>query len=360
MNKINKKILFVVAVTFASFGFFACADNDYVPENEVTYFETFDLWTKANYPDVAQHKVKEGLYIQIHKNSAENAAKPTDSCYVEIEYSSLIPTQQYVANTDPALARQLGTFSFVTNYVPFKFRLANWGSYYGLTNAHYEAIKMMSPEDEAEIVVAPNYGYYYTLDRTTMYEGFRGNGAIASQNIAYIKLKLVRYVLDGVREAEMIADNYADEHGLTRLESGLYTKKTLINSNEADSVRKDTTLTLNYVGYLVNGFVFDTNIKEVAEDHNIFDATRKYTPHSYTYNESDTTGYSGMIKAFKPVIKSMRLGEKVTFICYPSLGYGASGKYGTTTSAGTVGTLIYTQTPLIFDIEIIKKEEEEN
>lgn len=353
MNKINKKILFAVAVAFASFGLFSCADNNYVPENEVTYFETFDLWTKANYPEVAEHKVKEGLYMLIHKNSAENASKPTDSCYVQIEYSSLMPSQQYVANTDVALARQLGTFSYVTNYVPFKFRLANWGSYYGLTAAHYEAIKLMSPGDEAEIVAAPNYGYYYSLDKSTMYEGFRGNGSVSTQNIAYIKLKLVSSVLDGVREAETITENYAADHQLTRLESGLYRKKTLENPNEADSVRRDTTLTLNYTGYFVNGFVFDTNIKEVAEERNIYNPERTYTPLSYRYNESDTTGYGGMIKAFKPVIKNMRLGEKVTFICYPSLAYGAAGSYQST------GTLIYTQTPLIYDIEIIKKEEED-
>ena len=73
----------------------------------------------------------------------------------------------------------------------------------------------------------------------------------------------------------------------------------------------------------------------------------------YYKNNTDSLEYGGMIKAWRPVIAKMRLGEKATLIAYPSLCYGKDGAYNTS------GALIYSYTPLIFDIEIIKKEEEE-
>lgn len=359
MNKIKRSIISTVVIAFAVFGMFACADNNFEPQNEVTYFETFDAWVKKNYPHLNKVEGKDGLYMLIHKNSPADAPKPTDSCYVNIEYSSQMPNGHYLANTYPMLARQLNTFSFVTNYVPFKFRLVYWANYYGLTAAHFEALKQMSVGDSVEIVAAPNFAYYYSLDRLSMYEGFRGDGSSGSGTIAYINMKLTDFVLDGKRDAEREVDNYAHEHDMEHVEDGLFMKWITKSDIEADSVRKDTTLTLNYTGYFINDFVFDTNIKEVAEDHNIYNSDKKYLPLSFRYNQYDSSEYSGMIKAFKPVIKKMRLGDKITFICYPSLGYGSSGKYGSTSGTTNSGTLIYTETPLLFNLEIIKKEEEE-
>lgn len=359
MNKIKKSIISAVVIAFAVFGMFACADNNFEPENEVSYFETFDAWVKKNYPHLKKVEGKDGFYMLIHKNSPEGAPKVTDSCYVNIEYSSQMPNGSYLANTDPALALKLNTFSFFTNYVPFKFRLVYWANYYGLTAAQYEALKQMSRDDEVEIVAAPNYAYYYALESSSMYEGFRGNGSTANGSIAHIKMKLTDFVLDGKREAERNVDNYAEKHDMDYVEEGLYMKWTTKSDIEADSVRKDTTLTLRYTGYFINNFVFDTNIKEVAEERNIYNSDNKYEPLSFRYNEYDSSEYGGMIKAYKPIIKKMRLGDKITFICYPSLAYGANGKYGGTSSGVNSGTLIYTETPLLFNLEIIKKEEED-
>lgn len=351
MNRIKKNLVFTLAIATIAISVFSCADNSLTPENEISYFDTFDKWVKKNYPNIPKVDGKDGLYMKITQNGS--GSTPTDSCYVTIEYSSQLPNGNYIANTDPIVARQLNTFSHFTRYsAPFTFRLTNWGSYYGLTQAHYDALKLMKAGDEVEMVVAPNYGYYFSLEN--MYEGFNGNVTTSSSTASYIKMKLVSYILDAESEAKRAVRGYIDETW-NNLEEGLYMKKdpAYINNNEADSVRSDSTLKLNYVGYFTDKFVFDTNIEKVADENNIYvTTTGKYTPLSFHYNKSDSTNYGGMIKAMKPVIAKMRLGEKATFICYPSLAYGASGKYNTS------GTLIYTHTPLLFDIEIIKPEED--
>lgn len=352
MNRIKKSLISTLAVATIAISIFSCADNNFVPENEISYFESFDLWVAKNYPNIPKVEGKDGLYMKLTKNGSGEI--PTDSCYVSIEYSSQLPNGDYIANTDPMIAHRLNKFSNVTRYsAPFTFRLTNWGSYYGLTQAHYDALKQMRIGDEVEMVVAPNYGYYFSLEN--MYEGFKGNVTTSSSTASYIKMKLVDYVLNAESEAKKEVRAYVDETW-DYVEEGLYMKKdpAYINTNEADSVRSDSTLKINYVGYFTDKFVFDTNIEEVADLNHINTGTAsKYLPINFHYNKNDSTNYGGMIKAFKPTIAKMRLGEKATLICYPSLAYGASGQYNTT------GTLIYTYTPLIFDIEIIKKEEED-
>lgn len=353
MNR--NKLFTIIAVATLFVGAFSCADNNATVENEVSYFETFDKWVAKNYPDIPKVEGKDGLYMRITKNSAGNTTKPTDSSYVSITYSSMAPDGNYLVNMDPIFARQLNTFSYSTRYVPFKFRLHNWGAYYGMTLAQYEALKMMSVGDEVEIVAAVNYGYYYGLE--TMYQGFKGNTSPTSGVASYIKMKLNSFVLDAKREAENQVNTYVDNNW-SYVEDGLFMKKIIANDNVADSVRQDSVLKINYTGFFIDNFIFDTNIKSVAEENNIYSTDRTYVPSDYYYNKYDSTNFgatgssSNFIHAFKGVIGKMRLGEKVTMICYPSLAYGAAGSYGTT------GTLIYTQTPLLFDIEIIKKEEE--
>lgn len=362
MNRIKKGIFFALVVIGLGVSIFSCADNKLVPDPEVSYFDTFDLWVKKNYPHLQKVADTEGFYMSITKNTDGNTKKPTDSCYVSIEFSASLPNGAYFLNTDPVFARQLGSFSFNTHYVPFKFRVAEWGRYYGLTKAQYEALKQMSVGDEVEIVAAPNYGYDYSLDN--MYEGFGGNAKIAKESMAHIKMKLVSFVLDAEKQAEEDVQKYLKDRSEAgeiwhETERGVFYNKILINDNEADSVRVDSALKINYTGYFMDQFVFDTSIKEVAEDNNIYDSNRKYVPSDFYYNKGDTTNFGGSgetgnyIKSFKGVIEKMRLGEKVIMICYPSKAYGAEGKYSLR------GPLIQTHTPLIFDIEIIKKEEEE-
>ena len=372
MNKLKRNIFSLVAVATSMFAVVSCMEESIDTENEVDHYETMDAWMKkSNYSHLAKVKGEDGFYMNITKNSAEDAKKPSDSSYVYISYTSKYVNsddEQYIANTDIDLARKMGKYSSNARYVPFMFRLGEYGYYLGITGAHREALLKMSVGDEAEIVVAAN-GLGYPYDSPT-YEGFGGVLSINSymKSYAHIVMKLEHFA-ERIRvevDAENAVDEYVEVNEFKRAKDGVYYKKDVnfINDNQADSVRKDSTLMVKYVGRFMDGFVFDTNIKDTADYHHL--TNKKFENFSYNYiNDVDSVN-DGMIKAWKHVVSKMRLGEKATMIAYPSFCYGKDGVYGniiTDEDTGisiSTGALIYSYTPLIFDIEIVKKEEEED
>lgn len=342
---IKKGFTLLVAVS-AFLYLFSCADG-LDQEQEVDFYTTFDLWVAENYPELEKVEDTDGFYMRIIKNTDGNTEMPTDSDYVEISFSARTLDNRYAVNMDKERAYTLNSYSVNTHYVPFKFRLCYYYSYYGISYAQYLALQEMSIGDKVEIMVSPLYGYNYSA---TMYEGFGGDGSISSSSV-YIEMELTNFSTDAESDAAAEVKAYATERGWEYVEKGVYVNRTLINDNEADSLRTDSTLTLNYKGYFTDGFMFDTNDEDVAIDEYRWSSSSTYTPLSFYYSPSDTTNVEGTIEAYKKVISTMKLGEKATFISIPEYCYGATGSYSTS------GTLIYAHTPLIFDIEIIQDED---
>lgn len=111
----------------------------------------------------------------------------------------------------------------------------------------------------------------------------------------------------------------------------------------------DTTIYINYVGRLLNGKVFDTNIKRVADDNNL--SGGDYTPMAIqwadSYSElimgtSDST--PNMITGFAMTLWRMHPFGKAIGIFYSNYGYGYSGS----------GNTIPAYSPLMFEIEVVE------
>ncbi|MDD4491555.1 MAG: FKBP-type peptidyl-prolyl cis-trans isomerase, partial [Bacteroidales bacterium] len=102
-------------------------------------------------------------------------------------------------------------------------------------------------------------------------------------------------------------------------------------------------LQYNYVGKLLDGFVFDTNIEDTARKYNIYDATKKYAPLDLTAHIETETGDGKVIRGMARSILKMKYGEKA--ITFFSSDYG----YGSTEQSFGV------YQPLFFYIEVLKK-----
>lgn len=109
-------------------------------------------------------------------------------------------------------------------------------------------------------------------------------------------------------------------------------------ANEAGTgvVRGDT-VTVDYVGKLLNNEVFDTSIEQVAKDAGIYTSSRTYAPLEFR------PGYNFAIVGFEYAISLMKSGEKATVIFPSRLGYG-------TQPNGPVPA----KAPLIFVIDLQK------
>ncbi len=92
----------------------------------------------------------------------------------------------------------------------------------------------------------------------------------------------------------------------------------------AEDITKDTsrkiengdTISVNYVGKLEDGTIFDTSVKEVAVEAGIYNQMRNYEPLTFTVGEGQ------MIKGFDEGVVGMQVGEEKTLTVSPEEAYG--------------------------------------
>ncbi len=120
-------------------------------------------------------------------------------------------------------------------------------------------------------------------------------------------------------------------------ESGLY----YIVTEEGDGPKptEGQTVQMHYAGYLVNGTLFDTSIKELAQKEGVYNAQREpYAPFDVQYGSQ-----ARVIEGWKEGMSLMNVGDKYKLIIPPNLGYGARG----------AGGVIPPNAWLIFDVEMV-------
>ena len=132
------------------------------------------------------------------------------------------------------------------------------------------------------------------------------------------------------------------------LKYGFYYFRTAEPTTE-ESFAPNEKLYINYVGRLLDGTVFDTNVRDSARFYDIYDAYRTYTPATVTWysSGSDYTTIKmndGSVKdGFAYALSKMHPHEKGTAVFYSGLGYSSTG----------AGSYIPAFSPLRFDIEIV-------
>ncbi|WP_460484844.1 peptidylprolyl isomerase [Capnocytophaga sp. HP1101] len=98
---------------------------------------------------------------------------------------------------------------------------------------------------------------------------------------------------------------------------------------------------VNYAGYLKDGTLFDSNVKEIEETYGKYNPTREqqggYEAFPMPYNTS-----AQLIPGFRDALLTMKVGDKIRVFIPAALGYGERG----------AGDVIPPNSDLIFDIEI--------
>jgi len=91
------------------------------------------------------------------------------------------------------------------------------------------------------------------------------------------------------------------------------------DGGDADSsavVESGDFVTVNYVGELENGTVFDTSIEQVAQDEGIYNPDRTYEPFDFVVGSGQT------ISGFDEAVIGMSVGEEKTVEIPPEEAYG--------------------------------------
>jgi peptidylprolyl isomerase len=105
-----------------------------------------------------------------------------------------------------------------------------------------------------------------------------------------------------------------------------------------------TYINIDYAGYLIDGTLFDTSIKSIAQENNMYNPQREpYAPMPMEYGPQ-----AQVIPGFAEGISMLNVGGKGTLIIPPNLGYGERG-----------GGPIPPNSWLIFDVEIVEIAEQQ-
>ena len=121
-------------------------------------------------------------------------------------------------------------------------------------------------------------------------------------------------------------------------ESGIYFNTTKKGSGK--TIAQGQAVKVNYIGKLLNGKLFDTNIESVAKENNVYNPQRPYEPMEVP------AGVGQMIPGFDEALLKMKKGGKATVIIPFAQAYGSR----------DMGPDIPAYSTLVFDIEIVDAE----
>lgn len=275
-----------------------------------------------------------------------------DSFYVRVNYTYTDLKGTIEGTTSAKLSQQLGTYSETDYYGPVVWYAK--GIYAGIE----DIIKGMKPGGRRKALIP---SWLMTYERYDTVDEYLSASQDKSGGTGIYDLELVE-CFDYVNEWELdsisryLVHNYSSKFGTDPAKakadsSGAHGFYYISESVPSDAVSlQDTVVYINYVGRLLNGQVFDTNIRDTAIFHGIFSEGGSYKPVSVSYGDSWSKVTMGeestsVIKGFAHTLWSMKSFEKGTGIFYSPLGYGYRGS----------GSTITAYSPLCFDIQIVAK-----
>ena len=208
------------------------------------------------------------------------------------------------------LARVLGWYSNSNYYGPKYYELGYESIYAGLEEVMYK----MREGGKASFILPP--WLTYTSDKNSWNLGV--------STIYEIELKEVVENMLTWQQDTMKA--YANTHypGLDTLKANFYFKK--LHDAGADTI-DNSTVNVRYIGRLLDGWVFDTNIADTAKKYGIYNKDNEYAALEVLYSEDaqQMKDDNSLVEGFVMALKEMSYGDKAFTMFYSEYGYGSSG-----------------------------------
>ena len=334
-----KVLLRITAVTLAALACSCAKSPEYSTYDSSR--KVLDAWLRVNYPDA----VPSGRGIYVLESVRGDGPSLSDSTYYAfIEYNILDLDGNYIESTDKVINQRLGTYS-ACNYYGEKVVVRKNGEIYaGLE----DILDMMNIGGYVRAVVPSwllNSSVYDDIDK--YHENDPGGGH-------YIYEVSLVAATDDIYEWEVdTLESFSRTHyaGLDSLTEGYYYK--VLKEGPGDTIPNDTTIYIRYIGKLLDGHVFDTNIKDTAIKYGIYNSSTDYDTPAEVKMASSADGItmsgSTVVSGFGETIFRMKKDEEVVSFFWSKLGYGVNGS----------GNSIPPFSPLVFHIYMTDYEKDE-
>ena len=288
-----------------------------------------------------------GIYI-LDEKAGNGALTVTDNGYAIVECTTTDLEGNITAYTSPEVAKKLGEYSETTYYGPTVWLTMDATIPAGLQ----DALVGMKVGGYRKVLIPSWLMSYSTYETGAEYlnQSADYSPAVYEFTVKDYTDSIDVWQIDSIKR--YITKNYGSLDTFSNDTTGFYYKRLDGPENE-EAFTSDTTIYINYVGKLLNGLVFDTNIERVAKDNNLYSSSKTYKPVSISWKKDHneiTMGSeaSSVIGGFSMTLSKMKAMEKSMGIFYSPLGYGYSGSEPS----------IPPYAPLIFEIEIVAAPED--
>lgn len=348
MKKITSAILYTAAALFVA----GCAKTVEPGPNDANK-RFLDAWIHVNANDLDPT----GLGIYVLENEEGTGAEVERDGYAIVDYISTDLEGNISAYTDKMTAKQLGLYDTTSYYGPKVWTTAEETIQAGLA----DAIIGMKVGGRKKVIIPSWLLTYKVYDSAEDYLNPPAKKDETASSTGYDNTVYDIRVVDFAEniydwEIGKIGEYFAENADLgmsvaDSVQYGFYYKQ-ITFPKDTTSFPKDTTIYINYTGKLLSGLVFDTTDEKTAKNNGIFSSSKTYGPVPVKWAEEYTDiklDGSSVISGFALTLWQMRAYEKGRGIFYSPLGYSYSGS----------GASIPGYAPLIFEIEIVKKPEDE-
>ncbi|MCI1720567.1 MAG: FKBP-type peptidyl-prolyl cis-trans isomerase [Bacteroidales bacterium] len=322
---VNKcKVVLMVALCAMCFS--SCAKDDDESSTSIQK-RILDSYVKVNYPNAT--KLADGLTILEEKAGTGTKALTSNMvCYVHYNTYSLEGTCK--STTDSVLARHLGTYDASLYYGPTFFVIGTGQTSVGLE----ELFKRMKKGGYAKAIIPP-----WLTSYSTSYSGTTSSSQESSVNVIY-EVKMGDIISDLNEFQKDSLEAYSNKYfgGLDSTAYGYYFKNYTHPKGvpDADTITANTNVHVWYIGRLLDGYVFDTNIEDTAKKYGIYSSSTTYSALSvemqekYTDMTSSTTTSSSsssdgsVVGGFARALKGMTVLDHATTFFSSAYGYGST------------------------------------
>lgn len=303
MNFIYKTAFLAIAVISLT----SCVEEKTESDRSIQEM-ILDAYVKEEFPNA--QKLPDGLVMIEFEEGTGATLNNRDGGY--FEYTTRNLSKEVITTTDEELAKEVGTFDNTNHYGPVLFEIGYNSTYEGLE----EVMTGMKVGGKAKFILPP----WLSVTGANGGQWAESNSLIYEIELKEVITNINDWEIDTMRR--YAATNYP---GLDTLSSHFYFKK--LHDAKADSIGSGT-VNVRYIGRLLDGWVFDTNIADTAKKYGIYNSSSAYEALSFHYsNDIDAMEEdNSMVRGFCMGLKEMSYGD-VGFAMFGSkYGYDYVGK----------------------------------
>ena len=352
----SKNLKFILAAAFAGLLLFSCAKES-EESNASIQKRILEAYLEVNYPNKNYTITKSGLVILSHEEGTGVSPEQYGAAYMK--YSSKTLAGDYQSTMFEDVARRWGTYNAANYYGP---QLSALG-YGDITEGMNEAMKMMKKGSKMTVIIPPALSVYDGEAQGSGYGYSTEKSESSSVNSIYelemfdVVTNLQKYQLDSI---QAFRDKYYP--GLDSTANMFYFKK--LSGTSTDTIPANETAKVWYIGRLLDGYIFDTNIRDTAMKYNIWSSSKTYDALEVTYesaytgmassagtmnvsgnsdssSSSDDSESGSYVPGFAKALKAMTYGDHAITFFGSGWGYGSSGSMSSGSGVPTYSMLFF-------------------